>query len=86
MVYYIAAKDFSSTSKSAGIVPFLKLSAQCLHYNLINELRQFVCRKNNYSLDIIIFILINYMINQHYQVQYNNNLMISIYIYHIRIT
>lgn len=27
----MSTKNFSSTSKSAGIVTFLKLSAQCLH-------------------------------------------------------
>ena len=31
MIYYIATKDFCSTSKSVEIVPFLKLSAQRLH-------------------------------------------------------
>lgn len=36
-------------SKSAGLVHFLKLSAQCLH-EIIIRFWQFVCHKNNYSL------------------------------------
>ena len=55
MIYYISTKNFSSTSKSAGIVTFLKLSAQRLPYKLINEQRQFACRKNNYSLSYSYF-------------------------------
>ena len=57
--------------------------------NVNGYLWQFVCRKNNYSSSynyFLINILINYLINQHYQVQCNNNLIFLIYIHHIRIT
>ena len=50
MIYYTATRNISFTSKSAGIVTFLKVSAQCLHkinYWIYGKL---VCRKNNYSL------------------------------------
>ena len=67
---------------------FFKTKCTTSTLNFNGYLWQFVCRKNNYSLVYNYFfnILINYLINQRYQVQCNNNLIFLIYIHHTRIT